>query len=89
MIRDTTSWIRDAGIPGRPGIVLTLAAVVPVPGTLVLIRDAPAPPGRGHGGLAGRLPRAPRGYRLLTGDERRHCRHRVSVCHPAARCLEA
>jgi len=87
LIRDTTSWIRDAGIPGRPGIVLILAAVVPVPGAFVLIRDWPAPPG--CGGLAGRRPRARRGYRLLTGDERRHCRHRVSVCHPAARCLEA
>jgi hypothetical protein len=74
--------VRDTIIPREDTIVCAMD-------TSVLVRGMPQRPGRGNGSLAGRSARACTGDRLLVGDERRQRWHRVSVCHPAARCLEA
>jgi hypothetical protein len=75
LVKDTSVLVKDTSVlVGDTGVL--------VPGVL-------APPGRGTGILTGCRAPACRAGRLLPWGERRHGRHRVSVCHPAARCLEA
>src|SRR6266568_4509104 len=81
-VPDMAAFVLDVAIP--PG-----GTIAGVRDTFVLIGGAQRFPGGGAGSLAGRWARAHPGDRLLVGDERRHRWHRVSVCHPAARCLEA